>query len=410
VQTVAYAQEPPGQKIAPEAAVNNPYEQASPSPINSGAPVDHSPRSPTQPQDLWARSGRPMLASRSSTSAISMSKKALSASKDYIKAHPGRTTAIAGGIVGGIGVVAQACGASGLSDTVAASKVFLNVQRARQRKSRPHSVSQPLATSVSSGAIHSAIPAPVSSGPSAHEVAQELFRMMKQQGHLASTIPDSSANNQPPNQSVNQGSLFNPQDNFQQTSNTIPQFAQQQTFSLQNIPQADANQTGLQFENPPNSYQDINQLSFMQQLFSSQQNPAPPITENLILSSPTADADNQAPLLAQAAQLCPSPVISAFSEQSPQLEQLSDPSILPLEQSTFAYDQLLQDLTSTMAADQAILSSETFTSSITGQDAFAQDESCMSSLVQQQDLLDAITSSVVSSSIIGGDYDDYDSC
>ena len=48
----------------------------------------------------------------------------------YVKSNPGKSIAIAGGL----GLVAEACGVNVLSDAVAGSRVYANIQNAKQRK------------------------------------------------------------------------------------------------------------------------------------------------------------------------------------------------------------------------------------------------------------------------------------
>jgi hypothetical protein len=74
--------------------------------------------------------GRPGLVTRLSSSTMSGSKKAFEASKGFVKKHPGKSMAI----VGSLGIVAEACGVSVISDAVAGSKVYANVQNAKARK------------------------------------------------------------------------------------------------------------------------------------------------------------------------------------------------------------------------------------------------------------------------------------
>jgi hypothetical protein len=189
----------------------------------------------------WDSSSRPKLANRLSTSAIKMSKKSLEvtkksygASKDYVKAHPGRATAIAGGIVGGVGVVADACGVSGLSEAVAVSKVYLNVKRAQQRKRVSQGVPHGTAQEAAPAVAQNMTTVPAASSPSAKDVAEELFKMMKQQGQMPGIGQNAAPQNNNNNQNMNQGTTMNPQVPQQQyyppQQYAQPQFAPQPLF------------------------------------------------------------------------------------------------------------------------------------------------------------------------------------
>jgi hypothetical protein len=358
-----------------------------------------SPRDPAQSQSPYARSSRPKLANRLSSSAIKMPKKAYEASKDYVKthpdaikmpqkaygaskdymkAHPGRTTAIAGSIVGGIGVVAQACGANGLSDAVAASKIYLNIQRANQRKQKSHSLpkspahkakpavaqnhtstthsANPLTThSADPSTTHSAGPLMTHSiGPSAKEVAHELFKIM-QQGQTPlgqNAVPQNNSNPSP-----NQGGTFNPQGTSQQYC--PPQFAQPQFTQSRFIPQQAPVQPIVPGPNIP-YFVPPSQAS------PPLTTPDPSIADYQPPPSPTILTGNQTP--PQPSQF-PTPPLS-FSDLSSLPPPLFDPSTLSPDPSTLQYDQFLQDQTSSAIANQAILSSQAFTTSLTGQDMF----------------------------------------
>ena len=85
--------------------------------------------------------GRPGLVNRMSSSTVSSSKKAFEASKGFVKKHPGKTMAI----VGSLGLVAEACGVNVISDAVAGSKVYANVQNAKNRKKLQNSAQKPTA-------------------------------------------------------------------------------------------------------------------------------------------------------------------------------------------------------------------------------------------------------------------------
>jgi hypothetical protein len=299
-------------------------------------------RSLTQSQ-TWANPSRPKLANRLSTSAIKMSKKSLEvskksyeASKGYVKTHPGRATSIAGGIVGGVGVVAEACGVSGLSDAVAASKVYLNVKRAQQRKRISHSVPHNTSQHTAPAVTQNVGSAPVASGPSAKEVAEELFKMMQQQGQLPSTGQNSApqSNN---NQNTNQGATTNSQ--VLQQQYFPPQYAQPQFIPQPLFVQPDLSNASLPSVFPPS------------QVNLAQTTPDPSI------------AAYQPPSSLPSPSQCPTPPLSFSAPSSPSFNLAPDPS-------TLQYDQFLQDQTTTNIANQAILSSQAFTTSLTGQDMF----------------------------------------
>ena len=308
-----------------------------------------TPRGLTHSQ-TWDSSSRPKLANRLSTSAIKMSKKSLEvtkksygASKDYVKAHPGRATAIAGGIVGGVGVVADACGVSGLSEAVAVSKVYLNVKRAQQRKrvsqGVPHGTAQEAAPAVAQNVT--AVPA--ASGPSAKDVAEELFKMMKQQGQVP-VMGQNAAPQNNYNQNMNQGTTINPQVPQQQyyppQQYAQPQFAPQPLFVQPPVVvQPDLSNTILPSDLTSN------------QLNLSQLTPDPTIAAFQPPSSPPSPTQ------------CPTPPLSFSDPSSPSFNLAPDPS-------TLSYDQFLQDQTATNIANQAILNSQAFTTSLTGQDMF----------------------------------------
>jgi hypothetical protein len=291
-----------------------------------------------------------------------MPKKAYEASKDYIKAHPGRTTAIAGGIVGGVGVVAEACGVNGLSDAVAASKIYLNVQRARERKRKSHTLPRSTAHVTTPGVAQNNAAASHSSGPSAKDVAQELFKMMQQQGQIPSVNqPTSQQNNI--NQPLNQGATSNLQNPSQQYF--PPQYPQQQFITPQYPqPQLIPQQAPVQpIFIPPLQ---VNQV---------QTTPDPSIADYQPASSPMLTGIQTPPPQSQP----PTPPLS-FSDPSLQPPPFFDPSTISPDASTLQYDQFLQEQTSTTIANQAILQSQSFTTSLTGQDMFtgdlAQSDTC----------------------------------
>jgi len=315
---------------------------------------EESPRSSAQFQSSYTTSSRPKLANRLSTSAISLTKKSIEvskksyeASKGYVKAHPGKTTAIAGGIIGVGGVVASAFGADGLSDAVAASKVYLNVRRAQQRKRVSHGVPDGTAQDAATTAQSAT---PITHGPSAQEVAQELFKMMQQQGQLPSMGQNAAPQNN--SQPVFQAAPSNPPLQTQQ-------YFQQQYTQPQLVPQP-------LFIQPDPSTNPIFTLP------STQAPPQTPDPSILAYQPPspttTIPADSQA-LLTQ----CPTPPLSLSDPSSPLSLPFNTLSITP-DQSTLSYDQFLQDQTSTEVANQAILSSQAFTSSLTGQDMFVPDD------------------------------------
>lgn len=303
-----------------------------------------TPRGLTHSQ-TWDSSSRPKLANRLSTSAIKMSKKSLEvtkksygASKDYVKAHPGRATAIAGGIVGGVGVVADAVGVTGLSEAVAVSKVYLNVKRAQQRKKLSQGVPHATVQQAAPAVAQNVTAAPAASGPSAKEVAEELFKMMKQQGQLPGTGQNAAPQNN--NQNTNQGTTMNPQVPPQQyyppQQYTQPQFVPQPLFVQPPVVvQPDLSNTIF----PPN------QLNLVQ--------PTPD-------STTTASQPSSAP---PSPTQCPTTPLSFSDPSSPYFSLAPDPS-------TLSYDQFLQDQTVTNVANQAILNSQAFTSNLTGQDMF----------------------------------------
>lgn len=319
-----------------------------------------SPRSLAQFQSPYSASSRPKLANRLSTSAIKMPKKAYEASKDYIKAHPGRTTAIAGGIVGGVGVVAEVCGANGLSDAVAASKIYLNVQRARERKRKSHSLPQSTAHVTTPGVAQNNAAASHANGPSAKDVAQELFKMMQQQGQIPSVNqPTAQQNNI--NQPLNQGATSNLQNPSQQYF--PPQYPQQQFVAPQYpqpqfIPQQAPVQSNMSSANMPMFVPPL-------QVNQVQTTPDPSITDYQPPSSPILTGTQTPPPQSQP----PTPPLS-FSDPSLQPPPLFDPSTISPDTSTLQYDQFLQDQTSTTIANQAILGSQSFTTSLTGQNMF----------------------------------------
>jgi hypothetical protein len=302
-------------------------------------------RSLTQSQ-TWSNSSRPKLANRLSTSAIKMSKKPLEVSKksyevskDYVKAHPGRATAIAGGIIGGVGVVAEACGVSSLSDAVAASKVYLNVKRAQQRKRISHSVPHNTAQAAAPAVAQPVGSVPAATGPSAKEVAEELFKMMQKQGQLPSMAQNSTPQNNN-NQNTNQGATTNPQvlqQQYIQPQYTQPQFIPQPLFV-----QPDLSNAGILPFIPP-----------------SQPNLVQPILDPSI-------AAYQPPSSPPSPSQCPTPTLSYSNPSSPSFSALN----LSPDPSTLQYDQFLQDQTTTNVVNQAILSSQAFTTSLTGQDMF----------------------------------------
>jgi len=391
-------------------AGNNPSGVSS---LPNSPPVDNPAifKSETTFGDFSSQSERPKLSSRFSTSAISMPKKAFSASKDYMKAHPARTSAF----VGGIGAVAEACGVNGAST---ASKVFLNIQRSRQKKVRPHSLSQPLPHISGAAAVNNENAVPTANAPSPQQVAQELLKIMQQQGHSVA-------------HHANQGTPSNYQDILQQYSNSISQANQQQGFSQpialpQNGPSTYQQilQQYTAFTSPNNQFPAFPSQS-APQLDGSQ--PNSPLTDlydqasnqlqNLQLQDPPIPfPDNQSQifpdtsLTSEALQLLQQlqQTSTTFPDQSSPPQQLFDTSIFSTDQSTIAYNQLVQALTSTSAANQAILNSQALTSSLTGQDIFAQsgDPYAVPDF-QQQDLFDS-TSSVALDPILGGD-DSFDS-
>jgi hypothetical protein len=303
-----------------------------------------TPRGLTHSQ-TWDGSSRPKLANRLSTSAIQLSKKSLEvtkksygASKDYVKAHPGRATAIAGGIVGGVGAVADACGVSGLSDAVAVSKVYLNVKRAQQRKRLSQGVQPGTGQQAAPSVAQTGTSVPAASGPSAKEVAEELFKMMKQQGQMPGMGQNAAPQNN--NQNMNQGNTMNPQIPQQQyyppQQYTQPQFVPQPLFVQPPVVvQPDPSNTVF-----PPTQGDLSQAPPDPSLAALQPSSAPP--------SPTQ---------------YPTPPLSFSDPSSPSFSLASDPS-------TLNYDQFLQDQTTTNIANQAILNSQAFTTDLTGQDMF----------------------------------------
>ncbi|KAE9380776.1 hypothetical protein N431DRAFT_362830 [Stipitochalara longipes BDJ] len=305
-------------------------------------------------------SSRPKLANRAnllSNSAISLTKKSLEvskksyeASKGYVKAHPGKTTTIASGIVGGIGVVANACGADGLSEAVAASKVYLNVKRAQQRKRISHSVPHSTAQDTAATTAQSSASPPVVHGPSAQEVAHELFKMMQKQGQLPTLGQNPALQNNNNGQSPNQAAPSNPQVPTQQYFQ--PQYTQPQLVPQPLFVQPDPSSITQPFSFPATQLQP--------------QTSDPSILSYQPPSSPTSSitSDPQA-LLTQ----CPTPPLSFSDPSSPLSLPINSLSITP-DPSTLQYDQCLQDQTTTAIANQAILNSQAFTTSLTGQDMF----------------------------------------
>jgi hypothetical protein len=275
---------------------------------------------------------------------IEVSKKSYESSKDYIKAHPGKSTAIASGIVGGVGVVANACGADGLSDAVAASKVFLNVKRAQQRKRMSHSAPHGTAQDAPAGAAQNAVSPPATVGPSAQEVAHELFKIMQQQGQLP-TMGQNPASQNNNSQPYNQGTASNAQaasQQYLQQQYTQPQLVPQPLFV-----QPDPSTTVPPFVLPPTQ--------------STPQTSDSSILAYQPLSSPTIPVDPQT-LLPQ----YPTPPL-CFSDPS-------SPTSVPFDPSTLSYDQFLQDQTATAMANQAAFGPQTFTASTTEQDISVQDD------------------------------------
>jgi hypothetical protein len=356
-----------------------------------------APQNSTQYQNPYSTSSRPKLANRLSTSAIKMTKKSIEvskksyeSSKDYIKAHPGKSTAIASGIVGGVGVVANACGADGLSDAVAASKVFLNVKRAQQRKRISHSAPHGTAQAAPAGAAQNAVSPPATVGPSAQEVAHELFKIMQQQGQLPTMgqNPASQNNNSKP---YNQGTASNAQAASQQ-------YFQQQYTQPQLVPQPLFVQPDPSTTVPP---------FVLPSTQSAPQTSDPSILAYQPLSSPTIPVDPQT-LLPQ----YPTPPLS-FSDPS------SSTSV-PFDPSAPAYDQFLQDQTATAMMNQATLGPQTFTTSITEQDIYVQGDG--TGQVAEVEVVEVDTTTVVDGSAswteqsvtvadyeCDGDYgDDYD--
>jgi hypothetical protein len=274
-----------------------------------------------------------------SKKSLEVTKKSYGASKDYVKAHPGRATSIASGIVGGVGVVADAVGASGLSEAVGVSKVFLNVKRAQQRKKLSQGVKPTTAQQAAPAVAQNVTAAPVASGPSAKEVAEELFKMMKQQSQLPGTGQNTVPQNNN-NQNTNQGTPMN------------PQVAQQQYYPPQQYTQPQFVPQPL-FVQPPVVVQpDLSNTVF------------PPNQLNLVQPPPDPSATTFQPSSAPPSPTqCPTPPLS-FSDPSPPSFSLApDPS-------TLSYDQFLQNQTATNIANQAILNSQAFTTSLTGQDMF----------------------------------------
>jgi hypothetical protein len=307
------------------------------------------PQNSTQYQSPYSTSSRPKLANRLSTSAIKMTKKSIEvskksyeSSKGYIKAHPGKSTAIASGIVGGVGVVANACGADGLSDAVAASKVYLNVKRAAQRKRISHSAPHGTAQDAPAGAAQNAVPPPATAGPSAQEVAHELFKLMQQQGQLP-TMGQNPASQNNNSQPYNQGAASNAQ-------TTSQQYLQQQYNQPQLVPQPLFVQPDSSTIVPP---------FVLPSTQSAPQTSDPSILAYQAPSSPTIPVDPQT-LLPQ----YPTPPLS-FSDPS-------SPTSVPFDPSSPAYDQFLQDQTATAMANQAALGPQTLTTSITEQDISVQ--------------------------------------
>jgi hypothetical protein len=276
-----------------------------------------------------------------------VSKKSYEASKGYVKAHPGKTTAIAGGIVGGIGVVATTCGADGLSDAVAASKVYLNVKRAQQRKRVSHGTHHVPAQNDAATTAQSSVSSPVTHGPSAQEVAHELFKMMQQQGQLP-TLGQNPAlqnnNNQSANQVVPPNSQLPTQQYFPQQY-TQPQLVPQPLFV-----QSNPSTTNPFFTLP-----------------SAQAPPQPPSPSILAYQPPSPTPS--IPLNTLTLSQSPTPPLSLSGPPSPTFLPLNSLAITP-DTSTLNYDQFLQEQTSTAIANQAILNSQAFTTSLTGQDMF----------------------------------------
>ncbi|KAN0120164.1 hypothetical protein V8E51_002372 [Hyaloscypha variabilis] len=315
---------------------------------------EESPRSTTQFHSPWSSSSRPKLANRLSTSAISLTKKSIEvskksyeASKGYVKAHPGKTTAIAGGIVGGIGVVASACGADGLSDAVAASKVYLNVKRAQQRKRVSHGAHHGQPQHAPATTAPNSVSSPVTHGPSAQEVAHELFKIMQQQGQLPTPGQNPALQNNS-GQFPNQATPPNPQFPAQQ-------YFPQQYTQPQLVPQPLFVQSSPSTTNPLFTFP------------SAQALPQPPSPSILAYQPPSPTSS--IPLNALTLSQSPTPPLSLSGPPSPTFLPLNTLAITP-DQSTLTYDQFLQEQTSTAIANQAILNSQAFTTSLTGQDMF----------------------------------------
>jgi hypothetical protein len=283
---------------------------------------------------------------------IEVSKKSYESSKDYIKAHPGKSTAIASGIVGGVGVVANACGVDGLADAAAASKVYLNIKRAQQRKRISQSIPHGVAQSASAGNAQNVASQPVASGPSAQEVAHELFKMMQQQGQLPHM--GQNAAHQIHNQAPTQGVTSNAQVPLQQ-------YVQQQYTQPQLVPQPLFVQPDSSTINPPF-------ILSSTQTYATQPTIDPSILAYQPSSSPAIPVDPST-LLSQYS----TPPLSFSDPSSPNSLSFNSLAITP-DPATIQYDQFLQDQTAAAVVDQTIPSSQNFPTSIMEQDIFVTDD------------------------------------
>lgn len=372
----------------------NANSQTVPSEPQTSAP--ESPHDPAQFHDQRTHPPRPKISSRLSMSAMKNPRKALTATKEYLQSHPGQTKVIAGTIVGGLGVAAEACGVDFLGDALTASKIYSTVRRAGQRITKPQSISQPLGQN-SVSTQHT---------PSANEVALELFRMMKQQEQVVSKISQTMQSNQ--SQSSDQGTALDLQALLQQNSNSQNS---QQAAQIQALLQQTSNQTNV--SNLPSPQEDFSQniptSVTLQQDFnllyqSLSQSPSPVVSPGSLspqyfpdqqqLGSPSTTFSDQAISLLQTQPN------DSTTDQDVAYLQLANLSMT--DQTTGLYSQLLQNISSIPATSQGIFDADAMSTMVAGQDTCSQDSACY---VAESDIFAGSVDEASVDMMVAGEYD-----
>jgi hypothetical protein len=193
--------------------------------------------------------GRPGMVTRVSSSTASGSKKAFEASKEFVKKHPGKTMAI----VGGLGLVAEACGVNVISDAVAGSQAYANIQNAKNRTKLLNAAQKP-ATQHTQGVNQVNNPAP---NGNVHQAQVAQPQVLHQQNYGAPT--SNLINGNVVSHSIGRGGLINSQQTFLPH---IPaqQVAYQQAPHQQFVPQQHHHhqQASQQYHHPQQASQQFN--------------------------------------------------------------------------------------------------------------------------------------------------------